>query len=116
MVLKDTGAQLAQIPDGTSNTLMFAERYQMCNDNPCAWGYSQMYYWAPMFAYYSHGKFQMRPSQKECDPALAQAIDPGGITVAMCDGSSRTFSDNLSPRTWQLLCDPADGQVIPNDF
>src|SRR5262245_11795326 len=28
----------ASFPDGTSNTLIFAERYQICNDTPTAWG------------------------------------------------------------------------------
>src|SRR5262249_1726213 len=39
--------------DGTSNTIMFAERYQVCNGTPSAWGYDRLYSWAPIFAYYS---------------------------------------------------------------
>src|SRR5262249_37450056 len=34
-------------PDGTSNTLMFTTRYQMCNGTPNAWGYPSLYAWSP---------------------------------------------------------------------
>ena len=37
----------ASITDGTSNTIFFAQRYQMCNGQPHAWGYDGWYYWAP---------------------------------------------------------------------
>src|SRR5262249_44000554 len=51
----------ASFPDGTSNTIVFAERYQVCKDTPCTWGYPGVYSWAPLYAYYSHGKFQIAP-------------------------------------------------------
>jgi hypothetical protein len=102
--------------DGTSLTMMFAERYQMCNGTPSLWGYSQYYYWAPMFAYYSLGKFQIHPPQEACDPALAQSIHRDGLLVSMCDGSARTVGNNLDPRIWGLLCCPDDGQAIPGDW
>jgi type II secretory pathway pseudopilin PulG len=47
------GASIARIPDGTANTLAFAERYQICNDQPCAWAYSGDSTWAPVFAHTS---------------------------------------------------------------
>jgi type II secretory pathway pseudopilin PulG len=105
----------ANIPDGTSNTFMFATRYQMCNGQPTAWGYPEAYYWAPLFAYYSTARFQMNPTPEACDPALAQSI-AGAMHIAMCDGSSRELNASLSPRTWRLLCEPADGMVLDNDF
>jgi type II secretory pathway pseudopilin PulG len=116
MVFRTGGKRIASIIDGTSNTFMLAERYQMCAGHPCAWGYPSLYYWAPMFAYYSKGKFQAMPTPKECDPALAQSMDPQGIHLAMCDGSVRPFSDRISPQTWWFACDPADGQVLGQDF
>src|SRR5437868_3073179 len=54
----------AAIPDGTSNTIGFTERYQVCNGTPCGWGYDRVYYWAPMTAYYSDGKFQVTPRDR----------------------------------------------------
>ncbi|MCI0353056.1 MAG: DUF1559 domain-containing protein [Acidobacteriales bacterium] len=107
---------LAGIPDGTSNTLMFAQRYQMCNGHPTAWGYPALYYWAPMFGYYSQAKFQVAPKQEDCDPGLAQALNTSGMQVAMCDGSVRMLNINISGFTWGLLTDPQDGNILPNDF
>lgn len=116
MVFRDTGASLAQIPDGTSNTLMFAQRYQMCNGQPAGWNYARLYHWAPMVAYYSKARFQANPKQEDCDPTLPQSMSPQGILVTMCDGSSRTVSASISPHVWWLVCDPNDGQPIPDDF
>jgi hypothetical protein len=111
-----TASLPASFPDGTSNTIVFAERYQMCRGNPCAWGYSSLYYWAPMFAYYSKGKFQNAPKQEDCNPALPQAIDPAGIQVALGDGSVRLVSESISSETWWNATDPADGNVLGPDW
>jgi hypothetical protein len=116
MVFKDgTNRYPASIPDGTSNTLMFATRYQMCNGTPTAWGYADLYYWTPMFAYYSTEKFQPAPGQADCDPARAQAIGNPSIAVAFCDGSTRLIRPQIRTLTWQLLCDPNDGGVINDE-
>jgi type II secretory pathway pseudopilin PulG len=106
----------ASIPDGTSNTIMFSERYQMCKGTPCAWGYAGDTAWAPVFAYFSQGKFQTAPTQAECNPSLAQSAHPQGITVGMCDGSSRTVSRTISPLTWWHACTPAGGEVLGADW
>ena len=120
MVFGHTDGGTASIPrtfpDGTSNTLVFAERYQMCNGSPCAWGYSSLYTWAPMFGYYSKGKFQNAPTQEQCNPELPQAIDPAGIQVALADGSARLIHERISSETWWNAIDPADGNPIGQDF
>ena len=107
--------KIADIFDGTSNTLMWAERYQMCSGTPCLWGYDQFYYWTPMFSYFSLGMFQVHPPQEICDPALPQSIHREGILCALCDGTVRSFGSNLSPQTWALLSCPNDGQPLPLD-
>jgi hypothetical protein len=106
----------ASFPDGTSNTIVFAERYQMCNGNPCAWGYSSLYTWAPMFAFYSKGKFQSAPKQEECNPALPQSADSAGIQVALGDGSARLVNESISSETWWNATDPADGNPLGSDW
>jgi type II secretory pathway pseudopilin PulG len=103
-------------PDGTSNTIMYAERYQMCKVTPCAWGYPGVYYWSPMFAHYSHGKFQLRPAQKECNPALTQTPHAAGLPVCLGDGSVRHLSNALSPETWWHACTPDGGEVFGSDW
>ena len=116
LVFKDgTNRFPASIPDGTSNTLMFVTRYQMCNGAPTAWGYAGLYYWSPMFAYYSTEKFQSAPSQDDCDPARPQSIGGSSILTGFCDGSARPIRARVSPLTWFYLCHPADGNVLGPD-
>jgi prepilin-type N-terminal cleavage/methylation domain-containing protein len=115
-VFKQGETSIANILDGTSNTFMFAQRYQICHGAPTAWGYPALYTWAPMFAYYSQSKFQITPTQEECDPALPQSLSAAGIEVALCDGSVRMVSGNISPQTWWYATDPADGNILGKDF
>ena len=76
-----------------------------------------MYYWAPMFGYYSVGKFQNQPRDVECDPALPQSIQRDRIVVALCDGSSLTVSHRISPELWHHLLTPDGRELarIPDD-
>jgi len=117
MVFRDgnAGLRLAQITDGTSNTLMTATRYQMCGDTPTAWGYPSLYTWAPMFAHYNQTPFQVAPRPEDCDPTRPQAIG-GVMLVGMCDGSVRSVHNRISGVTWANVCDPNDGNVIGADF
>jgi Protein of unknown function (DUF1559) len=117
MVFKDGkgGTQLAQIADGTSNTMMYAQRYQVCNGTPSAWGYPSLYTWVPMVAYDNLALFQQAPSQADCDPTRPQAIG-GTMTIAMCDGSVRTVNPRVSAATWANVCNPNDGNVLGNDL
>lgn len=117
LVFVDGGARFpASITDGTSNTIFFAQRYQMCNGQPHAWGYDSWYYWAPMFAYYSTERFQAMPEAKDCDPERAQSLSPDGIQVGMGDGSVRFVSSKISAITWYCACTPAGGEVLGADW
>ncbi len=112
---KATASIPASIPDGTSNTLMFATRYQMCNGTPTAWGYPGMYLWAPQVAFYSLAVPQHAPVQADCDPQRPQAI--GNTTIiGFFDGSVRTINPLVSAATWGNVCDPADGNALGNDL
>ena len=117
MVFRDgnSGLKLTQIVDGTSNTLMFATRYQVCDDTPTAWGYPSLYTWAPTTAHYNQTLFQVSPRPEDCDPTRAQAIG-GTMLIGLCDGSVRTLSNRLSASTWANVCDPADGNPLGADF
>jgi type II secretory pathway pseudopilin PulG len=106
----------AFITDGTSNTIFFAQRYQMCNGQPHAWGYDGWYYWAPMFAYYSTELFQVMPAQADCDPERAQSLVKDHIQVGLGDGSVKILTPKFSAKTWLLACQPNDGEPMPADW
>lgn len=116
LVFRDGGTQLAAIPDGTSNTIMFTTRYQLCDGEPTAWAYNRLHYKAPMFGFYSRARFQLMPGAAECDPSLPQSLTGHGILVGMADGSVRVVSALCSPQTWSYASDPSDGMALPDEF
>jgi hypothetical protein len=115
LVFQTGGKGILTITDGTSNTLMFTQRYQVCNGTPTAWGYPALYTWAPIFGYYNQGRFQHRPKQADCDPTLPQSIAEGGIQTLFCDASARVISDAASPQNWWGLTTPDGGEIVTLD-
>jgi prepilin-type N-terminal cleavage/methylation domain-containing protein/prepilin-type processing-associated H-X9-DG protein len=116
LVLGDQGGKIADITDGTSNTLLIAERYQVCNGTPCGWAYDSLGDPAPVFAYASQAKFQVLPAPMQCDPSVPNSPHVGGINAGMADGSVRFMNQAVSPRTWYYLSTPSGGEVPDNDF
>jgi prepilin-type processing-associated H-X9-DG protein len=103
-------------PDGTSNTIAFAERSQVCNGEPNGWAYDGTSSRTPAFAFTSTGKPQVQPESKRCDPSLPQSPHPGGTNIGMADGSVRFLSASVSAQTWWAACTPAGGEVLGSDF
>ena len=111
------------IPDGLSNTILFAERHYGCG----AKGGS---YWAagnyntPTMAMFAHSKtgpeslFQTAPApwRTACDPGLAQTPHPGGMVVGVADGSVRSLSPNMSSASWWAACTPSGGEMLAQDW
>jgi len=117
MVFGLGGASIpASFPDGTSNTMVLAERYQVCNQTPAGWAYSGETEWSPIFAYSSYARFQVQPSQENCNPSLPQSIHGGGIQVGLGDGSVRLVSNDITAQTWYYACTPAGGEVLGSDW
>jgi type II secretory pathway pseudopilin PulG len=107
--------RIGNIPDGTSNTLMFATRNQMCSGTPTAWGYPSLYTWAPLTAHYNQSLPQFSLAREECDPTRPQAIG-NLLLIALCDGSVRSISPRISATTWFCVCCPDDGEPLGADF
>ena len=111
------------IPDGLSNTILFAERYYSCGSEGGSYWATGNYHvpTMAMFAYAVTGPeslFQMTPNPYEtaCDPALAQTPHPGGMSVALADGSVRTLSPSLSAATWWAACTPDGNDPLDPDW
>jgi prepilin-type processing-associated H-X9-DG protein len=60
--------------------------------------------------------FQVAPTQETCSPNTPESAHPGGINVALADGSVRFVSGNTSTETWNRACDPRDGNNLGNDW
>lgn len=124
----------ADFGDGTSQTILFTEKYAQCFNTAYPYGGN---YWAyyftgsvnlqpyhPGFAVSWHpwsigptSKFliQPRPYNGNCDPTLASSPHTGGIQAAMTDGSVRFLANSISGFTWWYLCTPNGGEVLPAD-
>jgi hypothetical protein len=119
-------------PDGTSSTVIFAERYASCGNTgditvftqSSLWGDANIYF-RPIFCvndetqfptvrgYQACLMFQSAPHWYEtCDSKRAQTPHPDVMHVCMADGSVRALNASMSEKAWARLCDPQDGEVI----
>jgi prepilin-type N-terminal cleavage/methylation domain-containing protein len=123
-------------PDGTSNTILFTERYAVCISNTiplsraCLWDWWELATTVPGHDYYpfignqtSNGDnvgpgaiFQVQPAQGNCDASRASTAHTGGIQVALADGSVRNLAASMSGTTWWAAVTPAGGEVLGSDW
>jgi prepilin-type N-terminal cleavage/methylation domain-containing protein len=100
---------LASFPDGTSSTILYAEkmatvifRWDSLDDGQ------------PVFAAWTTGaasKFLLSPQPFSRTDYRAQGPHTV-LNVALADGSVRALSSGISPDTWWYLCTPAGGEVV----
>ena len=132
----------ASFPDGMSNTIFFAEGYSQAVDlfpggadptkpRTVARRWWDDPTWTPMPPF---GVTEPRPFEKVGDPILPappfqvapptqgasvllpQGFDPGGIIVALGDGSTRSVSPKCSATTFYAACTPDAGDILGGDW
>jgi len=109
-------------PDGTSNTMIFAEKYARCGGSGGSlWAHGNWNpAWMSMFGSYWAGgtgvTFQATPTQAQCNPYQAQSFSTAGIQVGMGDGSARMVSAGVSSTTWWFATTPRGGEVLGSDW
>jgi prepilin-type N-terminal cleavage/methylation domain-containing protein len=129
--------------DGTSNTVMFSERYRNCSpaSGGCtlpAWAWNTIQngsdtWSSPSFgggndglggqlggngALFNNGGvgFQGGPSPQQCNWYVTQGGHTGAMQVGLGDGSVRGVSANMSVNTWTNACIPSDGNAMGSDW
>lgn len=137
------GQKLANVSDGTSNTIALTERYARCgaavdvtwtlansqcfdgsmNLIPCTNYDGRRATFAdrayddviPTEANLANLKlFQLAPLPAACDPTVPQAPQQTGIVCVMADGSAHVVGGGIQPATFWGLVTPNAGEVVTN--
>jgi len=122
----------ASIPDGTSNTIMFAERLGVCGyymnntSFPPGSGGNVWNWWdgdsaTPTFADLSIGigsmfQIQPYPNETNCNVLNASTPHSGGMQVALVDASVRTLTGTMQAATWWAACTRKGGELLGTDW
>jgi prepilin-type N-terminal cleavage/methylation domain-containing protein len=132
------------LQDGTSNTITFAEHYSYkcggknrlgiyfdwlmgqqnfhggarpatfaedINGGPITEGNSPV-----SRTWWPNTTFQTAPTTSACRPELAQTPHPGGMLVALGDGSVRTLAPGISDASYWGAVTPAGGEILGPDW
>jgi len=132
------GTIVTAMPDGSSQTVIFAERYKECS--PSSGGHTEPTwaahpwstpngYWAiagfgwtssnvagGIYPDFNQGiPFQTSPSASNCNWYVLQGAH-SSMQILMGDGSVRGVSAGMSTTTWSYACNPKDGNVLPGNW
>ena len=106
--------------DGTSNTIGITEAYGRCGSTGTLWAHETVTPdWHAMFndwnARGAASKFQVQPTQAQCNRFLPQSPHSAGIQVMRMDGSVAFVGQGIDPVRWAAALTPANGEVIGLD-
>jgi hypothetical protein len=105
-----------------SNTVVFAERFAVCNAD------GGQHIWGESGQGAGPGANQYSPSiwngatpqfgynSNNCSSFYFQSFSISGIIVGMGDGSTRVVSSGVSQFTWSAALTPAGGEVLGSDW
>jgi len=107
----------ATYKDGTSNTLGVTEAYGRCKDQGTLWAHEPVVAeWHAIFndwnARGTASKFQVQPTQAQCNVYLPQSIHTGGINALMIDGSVRFVGNSVDVNAWAAALTPQGGETL----
>jgi prepilin-type N-terminal cleavage/methylation domain-containing protein len=110
---------LGTIPDGTSNTIAYGERFAVCNQDggQHTWAEDQQqentispYIFTAQLPYFNANY------NTNCNSYLYGTFYSAGVIVSLMDGSVRMVSSGVSAGTWYNAMMPNDGNVLGPDW
>jgi len=118
---------IGNIPDGTSNTIAFAEKWAACGSSGNLWSIAGQDWgnqqWCPLFAESPYAgqwnqlpQFSPNPWNVNCDPWRPSTGHTGNCLVGLMDGSVRGCTATLSQVTWQNALTPSDGIPLGSNW
>ncbi|HTU23520.1 MAG TPA: DUF1559 domain-containing protein [Gemmataceae bacterium] len=129
------GSVVTAMPDGTSNTVIWGERYKECSpgsghtepvwaatpwQSPNGWWACAGFGWSSLLnnGIYPdfQSLFQVQPTPSACNWYVLQGPHGGTMQIGVGDGSVRGVSQGLSLATWKLACTPNDGLPMGSDW
>jgi len=129
--------KIGNIPDGTSNTIGFAEHMAGSNQNGSTGAYNSSNLWAypgidwswawhPVVSNvrtHGTGVLQLLPqagATQNTNPAIdkrrVNSAHTGQVLVGLMDGSVRGVSTSITVLTWQYAQSPADGNPLGSNW
>jgi prepilin-type N-terminal cleavage/methylation domain-containing protein len=111
----------ATIPDGSSNTVFFGERFAHCVNFNDTVAFESNFQGFGAGEHQNPGFFsvvvpQIPADSTTCDGTRLQALSGTVSIVGMGDGSARPVSSTVSATTWEYAVLPNDGQVLGSDW
>jgi prepilin-type N-terminal cleavage/methylation domain-containing protein len=117
---------IANIPDGTSNTVGICEKFANCGSGGTLWAHPDGdwgHQWGPTFAYSPQGGnwnlpplIKPIPWQTACDHLRPSSPHTSSCLVMLMDGSVRGVNQSVPTTTWILAITADDGQVLPGNW
>jgi prepilin-type N-terminal cleavage/methylation domain-containing protein len=125
----------ATFQDGTSNTILFGEKYAQCSGSGGNLTFHPWTSWTPSIFNNQFGgnavgypgnpvgptgnsMFQVQPTPytTNCDPSRASTPHTGGMLVGMGDASIRSIAASMSNQTYWWAATPDGGEVLGSNW
>lgn len=124
LALSEQGTKFpASFPDGTQQTIFFAEGYSQATDTvtfggkTTTWKTERRWWdnpgWLPVAGAVG---FQVAPPVHAASFVLPQGFTPDGICVGLGDGHARLVSSRCSSTTFYAACTPASNDLLGDDW